>query len=51
MGIPEIFQTAVGALKVQSNIVETSLQESRRKTPHNLTILLSAIVRDCETKV
>lgn len=51
MGIPEIFQTAVGSLKVQSNFVKTSVQESTRAPPHNLADFLSALVRNRETKV
>lgn len=51
MGIPEIFQTAVGSLKVQSNFVKTSVQESTRAPSKNLADFLSALVRNRETKV
>jgi len=51
MGIPEVFQEAVGSLKVQSNFVKTSVQESSRAPLHNLANFLSALVRNRETKV
>ena len=51
MGIPEVFQTAVGSLKVQSNFVKTSVQESTRAPPLNLADFLSALVRNRKTKV